>query len=287
MYYLKIASGIMALALVASLSGASHHWAQEVHEPFHYTFSKDSSIDVDNVEGDIQLTGDSGNTIRVEGERILRADDKDQLNRAKKEVTLDVNEKDGVAQLYVNGPFRGNHSSDDDHGFHIHYDDRHYEVAYNFVIKVPRNMGLRLRTVNGRIDTDSTRGKFDVHGVNGPVSMKAVAGSGSLRTVNGAATIGFAEAPKTASDFETVNGTIEATFPPNLSADINVKTLNGGAFTDFDSKAIFPSTAEAENRSNGRRVYRANHNTSLRIGSGGPELSFKTVNGDIRIKKGA
>jgi DUF4097 and DUF4098 domain-containing protein YvlB len=287
MYYLKIAYGITALALVASVLGAAHRdWNEEAREPFHYTFSKDTSLDVDNVDGAIQVTGDGGNTIRVEGERIIRAADKSELNRGKSEVKLDVNEKDGVAQLYVNGPFRNNHSSDDDHGFHIHFDDRRYEVTYNFTIKVPRDLALRLRTVNGRIDTEGTRGKFDLRGVNGAVNMKSVAGSGTLRTVNGPTTIAFSEAPKTASDFQTVNGSIEATFPPNLSAEIRVKTLNGSAYTDFDATASLPTTAEAGTRENGRFRYRANRNTNLRIGSGGPELSFQTVNGDIRIKKG-
>ena len=287
MYYLKIAHGITALALVATLTGASHdRWPEQAREPFHYTFSKDTTLDVDNVDGTIQVTGDSGNTIRVEGERITHAEDKSELGRAKKEVTLDVNEKDGIAQLYVNGPFRNNRS-DEDHGFHLHSDDRRYEVTYNFVVKVPRDMALRLRTVNGQIDTENTRGKFDVRGVNGAVHMKSTAGSGTLRTVNGPATISFTEAPKADSDFQTVNGSLEASFPPNLSANVRVKTLNGGAYTDFEATEALPTTAEAGKRENGRYRFRADKNTRLRIGSGGPELSFQTVNGDIRIKKGA
>jgi hypothetical protein len=284
MYYMKIASGITALALVASILGAAHrNWNAEAHEPFHYTFSKDTTLDVDNVDGSIQLTGDTGSTIRVEGERILRAEDQQALNRAKNEVKLDVNEKDGVAQLYVNGPFRGSHSQDD-HGFHFSYDDHNYEVTYNFVIKVPRDTLLRLRTVNGEISTESTRGKFDIHGVNGSVRMKSASGGGTVRTVNGPISAAFSEPPHADCDFQTVNGGIEASFPPNLSADIRVKTMNGQAYTDFDSTAILPSTAQAE-RSNGKFLYRSDRNVSLRIGSGGPELSFQTLNGGIRIKK--
>ena len=198
---------------------------------------------------------------------------------------LDVNEKDGIAQLYVNGPFRDNGHSSDDHGFHTHFDDHEYEVTYNFTIHVPRETGLRLRTVNGEVKTEDTRGKFDIHGVNGSVTMTGIAGSGTLRTVNGRTTISFRESPKAASDFQTVNGAIEASFPPNLSADLRFKTLNGQAYTDFDSTALLPSTAQAPDRRNGRFVYRIDHSSSVRIGSGGPELSFETVNGDIRIKK--
>jgi DUF4097 and DUF4098 domain-containing protein YvlB len=286
MYYEKIALATMACALVAAVAGAPHrNWTAEAREPFHYTFSNDKTLDVDNVNGIIQVIGDNGNTIRAEGERIVRAEDQQAIDRAKREVKLDVNEKDGTAQLYVNGPFRDNGHSSDDHGFHIHSDEHEYEVTYNFTIHVPRETGLRLRTVNGEVKTEETTGKFDVRGVNGSVTMTGISGYGTLHTVNGRTSVSFRESPKMASDFQTVNGTIEASFPPNLSADLRFKTLNGQAYTDFDATALLPSTAEAGERKNGKFVFRTNHTSSVRIGSGGPELSFETVNGDIRIKK--
>jgi len=287
MYYEKIAIAITACALVATVLDASRrNWTAEARERFHCTFSNDKTLDVDNVDGAIRIVGDNGNTIRVEGERIARGEDQQAIDRAKRDVKLDVNEKDGIAQLYVNGPFRNNGHASDDHGFHIHFDEHEYEVEYNFTVHVPRETALRLRTVNGEIKAEETRGKFDIHGVNGSVTMTGIAGSGTLRTVNGRTNVSFRESPKAASDFQTVNGAIEASFPPNLSADLRFKTLNGEAYTDFEATALLPSTAQAAgDRTNGRFVYRTNHASSVRIGSGGPELSFETVNGDIRIKK--
>ena len=73
MYYQKIALGVTALALVATVLDASRRsWTSEAHEAFHYTFSNDKTLDVDNVDGTIQVVGDGGNTIRVEGEKIIR-----------------------------------------------------------------------------------------------------------------------------------------------------------------------------------------------------------------------
>ena len=169
---------------------------REAHEAFHYTFSNDKTLDVDNVDGTIQVIGDNGNTIRVEGEKIIRAEDQQALDRAKREVKLDVNEKDGIAQLYVNGPFATTTIPSDDHGFHIHFDDHEYEVTYNFTIHVPAIPTLRLRTVNGDVKTEETRGKFDIHGVNGSVTMTGIAGSGNTRTVNGRTAVSFRENPK-------------------------------------------------------------------------------------------
>ncbi|HWF07311.1 MAG TPA: hypothetical protein VG297_02550 [Bryobacteraceae bacterium] len=288
MFYEKAAIAIAAFAFAATLATGARNWNKEEREPIRHTFTNDKTLDVDNVDGTIEVIGDNGNTIRVEGEEIVRGVDQRAVDRAKREVTLDINERDGAAQLYVNGPFRSNNGhSSDNHGFHEHYDAHEYETTFNFTIRVPRDTALELRNVNGEIKTQDTRGRFNVHGVNGGVTMTSVSGYGMLNTVNGRTSIAFRESPKQASDFKTVNGAIEASFPPNLAADLRLKTLNGQAYTDFDATALLPKASEAQDNSRGRRVYRVNHTSSVRIGAGGPELSFETVNGDIRIKKEA
>lgn len=265
-----IAIGVFALAL----PGAEHRL--EEREAFHHTFSKDSAIDVDNVNGWIVVTGDGGNTIRVDGEKVMRADDAEEMARARKDVVLDVNEKNGVAQLYVNGPFRNN-----DHGYHEHGD--HYEVTYNFTIHVPRATALRLHSVNGKITADGTAGKFDLHTVNGAVTMTNVAGAGSAETLNGNTTVTFRENPRADSLFKSFNGTVDVGFVPGLSANVHVKTFNGSAYTDFDATAL-ASIAGPATRRDGMFVYRGNKENSLRIGAGGPELKFETFNGNIKIR---
>ena len=106
MFYQKFALVVSVCALVSTLHGAAERWTVEAKEAIQHTFSKDNTIDVDNINGTIEIIGDEGTTMRVEGEKIIRAEDQAELDRAKREVTLDINEKDGIAQLYVNGPFR-------------------------------------------------------------------------------------------------------------------------------------------------------------------------------------
>jgi hypothetical protein len=279
MYIEKTAVAVLVFGLVSPAA-----WNNESHEPFHYTFSNDKTLDVDDINGTIQIIGDGGNTIRVEGEKIIHAVSQQELERAKKEVTLDVNEKDRVVQLYVNGPFRHGRNGDDDHGFHAHYDEHGYEVTYNFNVHIPRDTELRLRTTNGDVKTEQTSGKFDISGVNGAVSMTAAAGSGSVHAVNGRLTISFRENPTAPVELKTVNGTIEAAFPPNLSANLILKTLNGPVYTDFDTTALAQSAGTAEQKG-GKFAFRPDRHTNVRIGAGGPELRFETVNGEIRIRK--
>jgi DUF4097 and DUF4098 domain-containing protein YvlB len=277
---------ILTLAtLAAAISSLAAEYRTEEKEAIRRTLSGSNSLDVDLVSGTIEVTGDSGNTIRVEGERIIRADDKAGIDRAKKEVALDINQKDGISQLYENGPYRdhdGNRGSDN-HGFHEH-NDRRYSVAYNLNIKVPRNMTLRLHSVNGSLKAIDTAGKFDLKTINGKIDMTGIAGSGSADALNGATTVTFRENPKADSFFKSFNGRVDITFQANLNADFRLKTFNGGAYTDFDGTALasLPGTSEQKN---GRFVYKSRGEQGLRVGNGGPEIRLETFNGDIRIHK--
>jgi hypothetical protein len=256
----------------------------EQREPIHHVFTGDRALDVDQVNGSISVIGDTGATMRVEGERIVRAADQQEAERAKREVTLDINEKAGIAQLYVNGPFRDNGHASEDHGFHEH-SDREYSVTYNLVIHVPRATELTLHTVNGAVKDADTTGKFDVHSVNGAITMTNIAGSGTVNTVNGSTVVSFRENPKTDSSFKSFNGKVDVSFQPGLAADLRVKTFHGEIYTDFDVTALASTAATAE-RKNGKFVYRSNDYQNVRVGAGGPQLSFETFNGGIRIHKG-
>jgi hypothetical protein len=279
MHLLKtsIATGAFALALAAS------SYRLEEREAVHRTFSNDTTIDVDEVNGWISVVGDSGNTIRVDAEKVIRADNTEQMALGKREVVLDMNEKNGVAQLFVNGPFRDNNHSSENHGFHEH-NDRHYDVAYNFTIHVPRATMLRLRTVNGKIEAADTAGTFDIHTINGALKMSNVEGHGSAETLNGDTTITFRKNPEGDSFFKSFNGKVDVGLLPGLSARLQLKTFNGSAYTDFDATALASSAGKME-RKDGKFVFKSDRSSSLQVGSGGTELKFETFNGNIQIRK--
>ncbi|MEP6715630.1 MAG: hypothetical protein ABJC09_08640 [Terriglobia bacterium] len=275
----------LAVAVAVSVFGmaAASDYKVEQREPIHHVFTKDTKLDVDNVNGTITVIGDNEASMRVDGEKIVRGADQSEVDRGKRDVVLDINEKDGVAQLYVNGPFRNNDHASQDHGFHEH-SDRRYEVIYDLIIHTPRVMALNLRSVNGAIKMGDTSGAFEVHAVNGSITMTNMGGSGHVNTVNGPVQVGFRENPRSETSFKTVNGRIEVTLQPSLSADIKVKTFNGHVYTDFDVTALATHAGTAE-RKEGKFVYKSNRSQSFRAGAGGPELAFETLNGDIHIQK--
>jgi hypothetical protein len=277
----KLCCAVLGTAL--ALAAAPRDYNLEDRSAVSHTFPGDKTFDLDLVNGSVDLVGDGGNTIRVTGERIIRAASRDQIDRAKRDDVLDMNEKDGTAQVYENGPFRNrNDHSSDNHGYHER-DDHDYSVTWNLTVHLPRETVLHLRDVNGHLNARDTSGAFDIRAVNGAVNLTDIAGSGNISTVNGPNVITFRENPKSDSSFTSVNGKVDVTFLPTLSADFSLKTVNGGMFTDFESTML--ASAGKASRENGKFVYRKKGESDIRVGSGGPKIRMETVNGSIQIRK--
>lgn len=159
-------------------------------------------------------------------------------------------------------------------------------VRVDLELHVPRLVTLDVCGVNGgQVRVEGTEGPFTVRNVNGAVRLTSVRGAGSAATVNGSVQATFAAPPAQASAFRTVNGTIDVTMPPSLSADLHLTTRNGGLYTDFETTAL-PARLASLVRKDGRAVYQADRFTSVRVGRGGPELTFETLNGDVRVRRG-
>lgn len=268
---------------VAALAAPREDYKLEQREPVRHTFAKNATLDVDLVSGSVTVVGDGGSDIRVEGEKIMRAATTEQMERARREVVLDINEKNSVAQLYENGPFRDSRRESENHGFHERAEN-HYSVSFNLTVHAPRATVLHLHSVNGELKTRDTTGNFTLHTVNGAIDMTEIAGSGSAETLNGGATVTFRENPKEDSFFKSLNGRVDVKLQPALNAQLALKTFNGSVYTDFETTAVAsqPETAEAKN---GKFVLRTNRYRRLRVGTGGPELKFETFNGEIHIAK--
>src|SRR5215471_102204 len=63
-------------------------------------------LDVDNIFGSIDVVGGQGDQVQLVVNKTIRAESKDKMEAAKKEVTLDITDQPDLVKLYVNGPFR-------------------------------------------------------------------------------------------------------------------------------------------------------------------------------------
>ncbi len=192
---------------------------------------------------------------------------------------LDITQTNNAIRCYVDGPFRCRNGSISFRGWE-HYG---FKVRYDFELKLPQNTGLRLKTVNGKdIEIEKTSGKFDVENINGGVRMMDVAGAGRVYALNGKVRVRFTRNPNADCYFGSLNGNVEVSFRPGLSANARLKTFNGKAYSDFPVSYL-PADPPVKKSENGKFVYKSGEFQGVRIGEGGPELKFDAFNGNIRI----
>jgi hypothetical protein len=146
------------------------------------------------------------------------------------------------------------------------------DVSVDYELKVPPQLDLELRTVNGRIASRGTAGEMDAVTVNGLIDLET-AGSREVnaRTVNGRVKARFMQTFQGAS-FKTVNGGVMAVLPPTASFACDLSQVNG------DFEAAFPLNIHS--RPGSRRV-------SGEVNGGQHELRIVTVNGDVEIESGS
>ena len=234
------------------------------------------AIEVDNLTGSIQVTGTDSDRAEIVVTKTFRANSKEDVEKARREVSLDITQDSGLLKLLVNGPFRCQDSCTETPGH------QSYSVKMDFQIFVPRASALKLRTVSeGDIRVSHVHGSYEIHNVDGNVNMQDIGGSGVARSVNGEVTIDFSQNPEEVSNFGTVNGNVELRFVKNLSADFRLKTFNGGIGSDFSMESV-PVQATGE-IPGGKMVLSPNPYIEGRVGFGRPEITVDTLNGNIRI----
>jgi len=144
------------------------------------------------------------------------------------------------------------------------------DTQVSFKVRVPAGVRFEGRTVNGDVGAEGLGADVEATTVNGSVTVTTT-GLARARTVNGSinATMGSADWSDEL-EFHTVNGGIELSFPAGLSAVVEAETVNG------DIQSDFPVTVTG--RFSKRRL-------TGTIGGGGRELSLKTVNGSVNIRR--
>lgn len=183
--------------------------------------------------------------------------------------------------------------SDNSIGFEVTEDDNEVEIGgtspqadVNFSITVPRNFSLYLSTVNGGdVVVENVNGEMEISNVNGDVTLTNVGGSATVNTVNGDITASFnsinADSPMA---FSNVQGDIDITLPSNASVTAKMRSEWGEVYTDFEMNI---DRSNRENIQADSDVYRVSINNWItgNMNGGGPEYMFKTLRGDIYIRK--
>lgn len=223
------------------------------------------TLEIKGVQGDVIAEPATGDMALVVAEKRARRDDPD-------EVRIEVIEhRDGVTICAVYPtPRRARRENECAPGEGGRMSVQDNDVRVRFMVQVPEGVHFVGKTVNGDVEARGITGNVEARSVNGGIDVEA-AGHVEAETVNGSITAVMGRSDfREGLYFETVNGSITVEIPDDLNVDFDARTVNGRIETDF------PITIQG--RMSPRRL-------RGRIGDGGPELSFTTVNGSIRLRR--
>jgi hypothetical protein len=277
--------GIAGLGFLCAAGTAARAQEFKDHIKKEFTVQKAAStvLAIYNLEGSIDVQGYAGDKVVIEIDEVIHASTQEQLETGKKEFKLGFDQKNDSIIIYTAEPY------DTRPGIN-RWNDRHieYRCQLEFTVKVPYDMNLDIRTVNkGRLAITDVGGALRTHNVNGGITIKNAKGTTEARTINGPVTINYLRVPPDTSSYYTLNGTLEVTYPDDLSADVQFKSMNGSLFTDYDNTETLPVAVvkNVEKGSSRGTLYRLDIARRVKFGNGGRVLKFETMNGDIYIKK--
>lgn len=249
-----------------------------------------STLALYNIFGSVTVQGYNGKTVQVEITKTISAPTAELLAQGKKEAQPGFEQHGDSVLLYVAGPqaSRPKRRNQPDR-FRDNWSEERprYSYQFDFVVKVPAGMDVRVSTVNGgKVLVQDVTGPLQARNVNGGVVIQNAQEATLAHTVNGNVEVSYATAPTKPSSYHTINGNIVVSYPPNVSADLYFKSMHGEMYTDFPKTEVLPArvTQNQQREGNGTR-YKLSKETAVRLGKGGPDFRFETLNGDVTIKQ--
>ena len=239
-----------------------------------------------NIFGPVTVEGYSGNSIQIEVDKRITAENQEDLELGKKELVIKVVEQGNRWVVHPDAPYINYNEKGLRFDWCNNYEEPDYHHKLSFKVKVPKGINLNVSTVNdGDIYVANTRGNFiKVNNVNGGIDLKNVEGKTNLHCINGEVNVSYASNPAEASKYYSLNGDINITYQNALSADVSFTTMNGELFTDFEvEKQYMRTKKEISAKRKGKFKYEST--PVVQIGNGGLQLDFETLNGNVFIKK--
>jgi len=236
--------------------------------------SRPGTVRVNLISGGITVKGYAGKEVIVEARvenderRNSRAEAKGLKRIPNTSTGLSAEEENNVISLSTGSVFRD----------------------VDVVLQVPSRTSLMLKTINdGDVIVERVEGEIEVNAINGDVTITQVSGSVVAHATNGDMKVTMqSAAPDKPMSFTSFNGDVDVTLPADLKANIVLKSDHGEIYSDFEIR-MDPSANKpvVETTPGKKSKYRVTVEQTMRgtLNGGGPEIQFKTVTGDIYIRK--
>ncbi|MBX2916044.1 MAG: DUF4097 family beta strand repeat protein [Cyclobacteriaceae bacterium] len=161
-----------------------------------------------------------------------------------------------------------------------------WNVKMNLEIEVPIGFDLKVSSYNdGDIYISNVQGEVEITTYNGEIKADGISGSVVATTYNGDIRVGFDKISSVPMSYSTYNGDVDLTFPASVKTTLKMKTQRGEILSAFDMNVMRNEPVQKKEGGNGNFKVVLDEWVKAEIGGGGPEISMRTYNGDIKIRK--
>lgn len=152
----------------------------------------------------------------------------------------------------------------------------------NFVVRVPNRARVMIQEVNwggGDIEVKNHRGEIEIQSKTGDINLQNVTGPVIAHSTSGDVDIVFSEvATVNPTSVSLVSGYIDVTMPGSTAADLYLSSISGEIYTDLDISMKDDKEENMMRLGGGRNIEGV-------LNGGGVEMSFKTISGDLYLRK--
>jgi len=260
---------LLVLVAIAAIAGvvARSHSRSEIRELTSHNSASDSrqtiresyelapgaTVELAGLNGSVTIETSNSKTAQVEIERT--ASSQEALDRRQIKIEATANSLRIRGEKQSNGFFSRFFGSD---------------ASETVRLKLPRQVSLTTKGVNGAVTVGEIEGSVEVAGVNGKVQIASAAETASFKGVNGNIFVGLKRLGQDGITLSGVNGNIELQLPADANADLEAKGMNGRVISELPNVTVDKSE-------------RGNY--TARIGNGGSAISAKGINGNIRLTR--
>jgi len=146
------------------------------------------------------------------------------------------------------------------------------KASEKVTVKLPQQVVLFVKGVNGAVVVGDIDGAVEVGGVNGKVQVGNASGMATFKGINGNVVAGIKSIEQEGITLKGINGNIELRLPADVNADFDASGMNGRVIADIPN-------VEIDKQKHGS--YWA------RIGTGGRGITARGINGNIRLTRAA
>ena len=157
------------------------------------------ALDLQNVAGDISVTGGGGDDVRIEAVKRVRHPNEAEAKALLSEIEIEVADRGGRVEVRTEYPRR-----------------RNWSGGVDFTLSVPRDASVSLRSVSGRVKVTNINGELRAETVSGDIITMTAKKLRVAKTVSGDVEISESEADELSLG--------------SVSGDVIVNRLKGNGF---------------------------------------------------------